>query len=62
MKDYQERVVNEQNALDEKIEKLTEFLATPRTTCLIELERLDRQLRIMREYSRVLGERITNFK
>ena len=26
MKEYQERVINEQNALDEKIERLTEFL------------------------------------
>jgi hypothetical protein len=62
MKEYQERVVNEQNALDEKIGKLTEFLAHPQTKCLIELERLERQLRIMKEYSAVLGERIQNFK
>ena len=61
MKAHQERVVTEQNQLDEKIEKLTEFLANPQIVCAIELERLDRQLRVMKEYSKILGERIQHF-
>ena len=65
MKAYQERVVNEQNALDEKIELLTEFLkdtSSRQIVCPIELERMDRQLDLMVKYSAVLGERIKNFK
>jgi|SoimicMinimDraft_2_1059730.scaffolds.fasta_scaffold128341_1 hypothetical protein len=65
MKAYQERVVNEQNALDEKIELLTEFLKDTNSrqiVCPIELERMDRQLDLMVKYSAVLGERIKNFK
>jgi hypothetical protein len=65
MKEYQERVVNEQNALDEKIELLTEFLKDTNSrqiVCPIELERMDRQLELMVKYSAVLGERIENFK
>lgn len=62
MKAHQERVVNEQNALDEKIGKLTEFLAKPTIACPIELYRLQQQLVIMHQYSEILGERIKNFK
>ena len=61
MKPYQERVVEEKMALDKKIEALNAFLKEPKTTCLIELERLQRQLVVMDEYSGVLGERIAHF-
>jgi CHASE3 domain sensor protein len=61
MKPYQQRVVDEKKELDQKIEKLTSFLKEPQTKCLIELERLQRQLVIMHQYSEVLGERIEHF-
>jgi len=64
MKDYQERVVEEKKALDEKIEKLDKFLNFPkdRGINLAEECRMKRQLFFMREYSTVLGERIDDFE
>lgn len=60
---HQARVVAEKDELDVKIDKLITFidgavfLSLPRE----EQDRLERQLDIMREYSKVLGERIGAF-
>lgn len=61
---HQERVVNEKHELDEKREKLSEFLKGNLFKTLegAEKRRLQRQLRIMNSYSQVLTERIWNFK
>lgn len=63
MEEHQERVIMEQADLNVKIVKLAAFLKSEQSTKLpvVECERLSRQLRIMREYSAVLGERIAAF-
>jgi len=63
MEAYQQRVVEEKAALDEKIEKLGQFVGTERFCALPESEqvRMTRQLEVMREYSQILGERIAAF-
>ena len=60
---HQERVVDEKRQLDEKIEKLTDFLRTPQAVDVpsAEVERLLSQLGIMHLYSRVLRDRIRHF-
>jgi hypothetical protein len=60
---HQERVVEEKRELDEKIEKLTDFLRTPQAVDVpsAEVERLLSQLGIMHLYSRVLRDRIRHF-
>jgi len=60
---YQARVVQEKQELDDKIEKLDNFLLSELFQKLpdAEQERLDRQLSIMKDYSAVLGERIAAF-
>ena len=55
---WQMRIVEEKNALDQKIGKLTKFLNDCTLPDPAEMERLARQLRVMTAYSEVLGERI----
>ena len=63
MQDYQQRVVDEKTALDEKISKLRVFIDSEIHQNLPEKERirLGRQLFHMRRYSEILGERIDAF-
>ncbi len=63
MQPHQERVVTEKTELDEKIAKLNIFFDGS-VYCTLpqeERDRLWRQARYMREYSKVLAERITAF-
>lgn len=62
MKPYQQRVADEKRDLDEKINKLNIFLLD-RTKSISSNERmlLERQMRVMREYSNILQTRINGF-
>jgi hypothetical protein len=64
MEQFQQRVFDEKDALDEKLAKLAEFVGLDLYNKLPadEQYRLTSQLKFMREYSRVLAERITAFK
>lgn len=61
--EYQQRVVDEKTALDEKISKLDPFIGSDKFQSLAvdEQYRMHRQLKAMVEYSEVLGERISAF-
>ena len=62
MKQYQKRVVLEKEELDKKITKLAVFLKDPPGTVVVkELQRMKRQLALMKGYSDVLHERISAF-
>ena len=67
MQEFQERVVEEKQELqelDEKINKLEEFIAeneTFPTLARIEQKRLKQQLRVMQEYAGILSKRIATF-
>lgn len=65
MEDYQRRVIDEKKELDKKREALNKFFKTNifigRMTSK-EKVRLDYQSRVMNEYSKVLGDRIEDFK
>ena len=63
MQEYQLRVVEEADALDEKIIKLIAFLAEPKVLNVADPEyaRLERQLDAMRLYSYILHNRIKHF-
>jgi hypothetical protein len=62
MAPHQERVIIEKSELDEKIEKLANFLDTrPVPIGFAEADRLQRQLDCMRAYSGILQERIDAF-
>jgi|HubBroStandDraft_5_1064220.scaffolds.fasta_scaffold55141_2 hypothetical protein len=63
MQPYQQRVIDEKAELDEKLTKLTTFLAGSLVATLPagEQDRLDRQANIMQQYSMILGERIAAF-
>jgi glycerol-3-phosphate O-acyltransferase len=63
MAPHQQRVVTEREELVHKLDKLTEFLKGDlfRSLSTDEQERLQRQHRIMTEYSSVLAERINHF-
>jgi len=63
MKDFQQRVVNECNELDERLEKLLIFLDGDLFKSLPSEEhlRLRRQCAAMKDYSQVLKERIVAF-
>ena len=65
MQPYQQRVVDEKIALDDKLAKLTAFTTTANQTFAAlphaEQERLIRQRGIIEQYSEVLGERIDAF-
>lgn len=60
---HQMRVIEEQIQLDDKIEKLAAFFGSDIYKGLdpAEQERLTTQLGAMREYSEILGQRITAF-
>jgi hypothetical protein len=64
MKDYQQRVIAEKEALDGKITRLSGFIGGFVFGTLVEPERarLKRQLEIMHQYSEVLEERIAAFR
>jgi hypothetical protein len=65
MEEYQERVIKEKRELDLKIVKLEEFFwGNPAWFDVVKDERLRlvKQYGHMCDYSRVLGERIANFK
>ena len=63
MKPHEQRVVIEKAQLDEKLEKLKAFTFTDTFIALpaAELERLNRQYEIMKQYSGILDERIRSF-
>lgn len=60
---HQYRVISEKANLDEKLTRLVRFIESERFAELLseEQERMQRQCRIMGEYSDVLQERITAF-
>lgn len=63
MKPYQERVIEEKQGLDSRIERLTAFIYTHVFESLDDAEqsRMRIQLSIMQAYATVLGERIAHF-
>lgn len=64
MEDYQQRVVNEKNELDFKIEALTDFIGTSTVFASQDSEeqkRMERQREVMMEYSEILEARISAF-
>jgi hypothetical protein len=63
MKDYQQRVVDEKKELDEKINKLEQFITSEKINSVDPNEafRLKTQLVTMINYSEILGERIKFF-
>lgn len=63
MEAFQERVIVERQELDDKISCLELFTTSVAFSTLSQAaqERLTRQLRLMREYSAVLAERIAAF-
>lgn len=62
MEDYQDRVIEEKNALDEKIVKLASFIFSDRFLVpKDEQERMESQFYAMTQYSRMLRERIYHF-
>jgi hypothetical protein len=63
MEPWQERVVEEKKALDEKLEKLDAFILSKAFDSVdhFEKRRLHQQQFVMSEYSRILDERIANF-
>ena len=60
---YQIRVIKEKKKLDKKLAALNEFIASVGFDAVLEREqqRLRRQAEIMKLYSDVLAERISNF-
>lgn len=63
MKDYQQRVIDEQKELRIKIDKLQNFfdLDTFKNLDGQEKDRLQRQYLAMQDYSQILNERIVAF-
>lgn len=64
MTEYQERVVEEKQCLDEKLEKLQMFIESNETFKTLqeaEQNRLHEQCSVMMRYSEILKERIANF-
>ena len=74
MEEYQRRVISEKVGIDENLKRLNSFLAAMtlqpeqerpvegHEIDLADIELLQRQSIVMAEYSRILGERINNFK
>jgi len=64
MQEYQQRVVDEKVALDDKCEKLSKFFSSEKAKSLSPEERLmlAEQGYRMTQYSNVLGRRIAAFK
>ena len=64
--DYQLRVIEEKREIDKKIIALTSFIHSEKSPLVkitdAESERLERQLYIMIEYSKVLRQRIYAFE
>ena len=60
---YQERLIEEQEQLQDRIKALESFMETEEHDALIWTERvrLKRQLQIMRDYDHVLTQRIDSF-
>lgn len=60
---HQERVIAEKKELDERGDKLDQFILSEKfgTLPAAEQDRMKRQLEIMGKYSEVLGERIAAF-
>lgn len=63
MEAYQQRVIDEKVALDEKLAKLTEFVGSAAYEVLDNVDRflLCRQRDAMVDYSRILEQRIERF-
>jgi len=63
MEAHQQRVIDEKAALDEKCQKLSTFIKGDIFVNLptAEQERLGKQIKVMDEYSYILGERIAAF-
>ena len=63
MEPHQERVVREKAELDDKIDKLSEFVGKSVFGGLSDEDRLllTRQLSVMKDYSRILKARISRF-
>lgn len=58
----QQSVIDEKAELDDKIGKLPDFLANPRTAIdQTEKNRLEKQFSLMEQYSSVLSDRIADF-
>jgi len=69
LKPFQQRVVDEKSALDEKLSRLRVFIGSdcPASTTFLELPREEQnrmiaQCRVMTEYSSILGDRIAAFE
>jgi len=64
MKDWQQRVVDEQKELDTKRQKLSDFISNPANATMDrdEMNLLISQYRVMTSYSTILGTRIARFK
>jgi hypothetical protein len=64
VKPFQERVIAEKKELDERRERLLDFIESEGFTSVggEEAARLGDQLEVMRRYSAILAERIGNFK
>lgn len=61
---HQQRVIDERDELDTKIESLSTFIQTNiiyNNLPIDERQRLTRQVVLMRKYSQVLSERIASF-
>lgn len=61
---YQQRVIDEKRELDDRFERLSDFIDSGYFKHLPESEqlRLNIQIRLMRDYSWILGQRIAAFK
>lgn len=64
MSPYQKRVIDEKNDLDDKLEKLEQFIETNagfQDLAIFDQELLNLQCTHMQEYSQILGQRINRF-
>lgn len=64
MQPHQQRVIDEKRELDERLNKLLLFIRTNPAFCDLpyrEKARLERQVGVMNEYSKILGERMAEF-
>ena len=61
LQDYQLRVILERNSLQKKIDSLVSFLNSNNNVYQKEIDRLDEQLKHMKDYCSVLGRRIESF-
>lgn len=60
---YQQRVVDENKELKEKIDKLQAFMLSPKWKELQDIDQylMSSQLQVMQAYSQILFQRITRF-